>query len=56
MFYEATPSALYRAVVGAIECYRDGQMFRRIQLTGMGREIGWRNSAQRYIVLYKAII
>ena len=55
MFDEATPAALYRTVVAAIDCYRDLPRFHSIQLNGMRRDVGWRASAQRYIELYRKI-
>jgi len=56
VFDEATPSALYRCIAGAVDCYRDKAAFKRIQLNGMRRDVGWRGSAQRYIDLYRAIV
>ncbi|MBI5891643.1 MAG: glycogen synthase GlgA [Nitrosomonadales bacterium] len=55
VFDEADPAALYRSVVRAIECYRDGKKFRSIQLNGMRRDVGWRGSAQRYVDLYRTM-
>lgn len=55
VFDETDSTILYRTIVRAIECYRDHQDFRRIQLNGMHREVGWNSSAQRYIDLYKMI-
>jgi starch synthase len=55
VFDEATPAVLYRTIVAAIECYRDQPRFKRLQLNGMRREVGWRASAQKYIELYRKI-
>lgn len=55
VFDEATPAALYRCVVSAIECYRGKKTFQRIQLNGMRRDVGWRSSAQHYLDLYRTI-
>ncbi len=55
VFDEATPAALYRAVVAAIDSYREHKSFRQIQLNGMRRDVGWRGSAQHYLDLYRAI-
>ncbi|ADE12038.1 glycogen synthase GlgA [Sideroxydans lithotrophicus] len=55
VFEEADASVLYRTVERAIECYRDGKDFRRIQLNGMRRDVGWAGSAQRYLELYRKI-
>jgi starch synthase len=53
VFDEASPAVLYRSIVAAIDCYRDQPRFRRIQLNGMRREVGWRGSAQKYAELYR---
>jgi starch synthase len=55
VFDEATPAALYRTIVAAIECYRDMPAFSRVQLNGMRRDVGWRTSAQKYLELYRKI-
>ncbi len=55
VFEEASPAALYRTVVRAIEFYRNNKKFHRVQVNGMRREVGWRGSAQRYLDLYRSI-
>jgi starch synthase len=55
VFEDASPATLFRAIVRAIDSYRDGKKFLRIQLNGMRRDVGWRSSAQRYIDLYRTI-
>ncbi len=55
VFDDAAPAALYRSIVRAIECYRDGKKFQRLQVNGMRRDVGWRNSAQRYLDLYQTM-
>ncbi len=55
IFDEPTPAALYRAVAVAIDSYRGKKTFRSIQLNGMGRDVGWGSSAQRYIDLYRTL-
>jgi len=55
VFDETDSAILYRTIGRAIDCYRDGKDFRRIQLNGMQREVGWGSSAQRYRELYRAI-
>ncbi len=56
MFDEASASILQQTIRWAIECYRDPRMFRRIQLNGMRRDMGWRHSAQLYLDLYGTIL
>jgi starch synthase len=55
VFEEADAAVLYRAIESAIGSYRDKKMFRRIQLNGMQRDVGWRSSAQQYRDLYRKI-
>ena len=55
VFDETDSAVLYRTIVRAIGCYRDDKDFRRIQLNGMHREVGWSSSAQRYLDLYRMI-
>lgn len=55
VFDEADSNALYQAVLRAIESYRNDKKFRRIQLNGMQRDVGWHSSAQRYLDLYRTI-
>lgn len=55
VFDETDSAVLYRTIVRAIECYRDENNFKRIQLNGMHRDVGWGRSAQRYIDLYRTI-
>ncbi len=49
-------AALYRTIVRAVECYRNEQDFRRVQLNGMRRNVGWGGSAGRYVDLYRTIL
>jgi starch synthase len=56
VFDEADSAVLHRTIVRAIESFRDGKDFRRIQLNGMRRDVGWGTSAQRYLELYKTIV
>ena len=55
VFDETDSTVLYRTIVRAIECYRDEKNFRRVQLNGMHRDVGWNSSAQRYLDLYRMI-
>ena len=56
VFDDADTAILYRTVVRAIDCYRERKDFRRIQLNGMRREVGWSSSAQQYLDLYRTIV
>ncbi len=56
VFDDPGAGALQQTIKWAIECYRDPNTFRRIQLNGMHREVGWRHSAQLYLDLYNTIL
>ncbi len=56
VFDEPGAAALQQTIKWAIECYRDPNTFRRIQLNGMHRDVGWRHSAQLYLDLYSSIL
>ena len=56
VFDDPGAAALQQTIKWAIECYRDPNTFRRIQLNGMQRDVGWRHSAQLYLDLYSSIL
>ena len=56
VFDDPGAAALQQTIKWAIECYRDPNTFRRIQLNGMHRDVGWRHSAQLYLDLYNSIL
>jgi starch synthase len=56
VFDDAGAQALQQTIKWAIECYRDENTFRRIQLNGMRKDVGWRHSAQLYLELYNSIL
>lgn len=56
VFDDAGAQALQQTIKWAIECYRDANTFRRIQLNGMHKDVGWRHSAQLYLELYNSIL
>ncbi len=56
VFDEPSTFVLQQTIKWAIECYRDQKTFRRIQLNGMHRDVGWQRSAQMYIDLYQTIL
>ncbi len=56
VFDDAGAQALQQTIKWAIECYRDPNTFRRIQLNGMRHDVGWRHSARLYLELYNNIL
>ena len=49
-------SDLYKALARASRLYQNKTKWKSIQLTGMGHDFSWQNSAQEYLVLYNAAI
>ncbi len=47
---------LYQTLVRACDLYQDKGVWKSVQLTGMGRDFSWQNSAQEYLKLYQAAI
>lgn len=47
--------ALLRAVERAAGLYRHGELWRQVQRTAMGRDVGWEASAQAYLGLYTSL-
>ncbi|NNF95718.1 MAG: glycogen synthase GlgA, partial [Halobacteria archaeon] len=47
---------LYKALARACHLYHDKTKWKSVQLTGMGRDFSWHNSAQEYLKLYNAAI
>ena len=47
---------LYKALARACDLYDDKRKWKSIQLTGMGHDFSWQNSAQEYLKLYNAAI
>ena len=56
VFDDPGAQALQQTIKWAIECYHDQNAFRRIQLNGMRRDVGWKHSAQLYLDLYSEIL
>lgn len=55
-FDDATPGALAGTLAWAMERYRDGVTWPRLQATGMAIDVGWGASAEAYLTLYDRAI
>jgi starch synthase len=55
-FDEASGLALYLTVRRALDVYRDGPTWRKIQINGMKADHSWEKSAKDYIQLYETAI
>jgi len=56
VFDQADAGELVRAVERALVLYKDKQCWRKMILTGMRQDFGWRHSATEYLRLYERII
>ncbi len=56
VFDAATPAALLRAVQRAVATRSDPAAWRRLQATGMGRELSWAGPAREYLALYERLV
>ena len=55
-FREYTPGALVGAVERAIAAFQDPTAWRRIQQSGMRRDVSWDASAREYVKVYRALV
>lgn len=55
VFHHATADALYDTLRRAVETWRDGKRWQRLQKAGMATDFGWDLPAQRYESLYRAL-
>ena len=52
-FYDATGYALFKSVDRAINCFKNKPVWTKIQKNGMKKDYSWKQSAEKYIELYK---
>jgi starch synthase len=55
VFEAYTPDAYLQAVTRALAAFRDPDLWRRLQQTGMGQDFSWNWSAARYVETYRRI-
>jgi starch synthase len=48
--------ALLAAIERALLCYRDEQVWRRLQISGMGKDFSWNKSAAAYLDIYREML
>jgi starch synthase len=56
MFDTASPGALVEAVDRTRALYNQPELWRRMQIAGMGREFSWTQSATAYLDLYRTLL
>ena len=54
-FRDPTPQALWRALSGALDAYRDRPRWRKMMRRGMREVYAWDASARHYIALYQSL-
>jgi starch synthase len=55
-FNEPDAQALLVAINRALECFRDGKSWRRLQKNGMASDCSWKERARTYSGLYQSIL
>ncbi len=53
VFYEPTTSAFSGTVYRALDCFQQPAVWQALQTTGMTQPLGWDNSAEQYLNLYR---
>ncbi len=56
VFREATPGALIKGIVRALDIYKNRALMMQIQRTGMKMDFSWDRSARKYVQLYHQAI
>jgi starch synthase len=52
-FTEYSPEALFGTLRGAVDIYKDREIWRRLQLAGMREDNSWQASARKYVQVYE---
>lgn len=55
-FYQASAEGLFGAIKKALNCYRNPELWRQLQINGMRREFSWDKSALEYQALYQELV
>jgi starch synthase len=55
MFREASAKAFMAAVTRAHRAFGDPRLLRALRRNGMGRDFGWKASAERYVAIYERL-
>lgn len=55
-FYEYNRDTLLNAVKLALEIFKDKTLWKKLMINGMKQDFSWRNSAKKYVKLYKNLI
>ena len=52
-FNDATGYALFKSVERAVNCFKQKEVWKKIQMNGMEKDYSWKHSAEQYMELYK---
>jgi len=55
LFRDYSETGLARAVLTALDLYRDRALWRRIMLNGMAKDFSWESQTERYVSLFRAL-
>ena len=55
VFDNASEEELFKTINRAVKYYNKPQLWKKIQLTGMKKDFSWKNSAKKYLELYKLL-
>lgn len=55
-FYQATAEGLFGAIKKALDCYRNPELWRQLQINGMRQDFSWDKSALEYGALYDELV
>ncbi len=55
-FFDPSPAALLSAVDRALGLFAQPEEWRKLQRAGMGLDLSWRRSAERYLALYEELL
>lgn len=56
LFEHSDPGGVAYAVRTALDCWRQPEVWARLQANGMARDWSWTESARRYVELYRALL
>ena len=56
VFHTATPQELYLAIKRALDCYKQPDLWKKMQQNAMSQDFSWEKSAEQYEEIYQKIL
>ena len=53
VFERSNSDEFYKAIIRALNCYKDGSLWRQLQINGMQQDFSWQTSSKKYISMYE---